>query len=72
MLTSQPYGSSSLTQSKIPLYIPCHDPNRNNAPIYEVYPRYIFFFLKNLHSILGSVIRFIECNQKNRQEGYNS
>ena len=46
MLTSQPYGSSSLTQGKIPLYIPCYDHNTNNTPIYEVYPRYTLFFWK--------------------------
>ena len=79
MLSSLPYGSSSLTQDKIPVSIPNSDHNRNNAPIYEVTPRYpldvlaisntfFFFFLKILHSFLGSVIRLIECNQKAGKE----
>lgn len=40
MLSSLPYGSSSLTQDKIPVSISNNDRNRNNAPIYEVSPRY--------------------------------
>lgn len=79
MLSSLPYGSSSLTQDKIPVSISNNDHNRNNAPICEVSPRYpldvlaisntfFFFSLKILHSFLGSVIRLIACNQKAEKE----